>query len=78
MTDDDPKGFIDGTKDGVDAGEYLRGLQQVTRGGVLACPEGHVHVVVGGNHLVQTPDDAETWVEILYDAAQRAREVSDE
>jgi hypothetical protein len=40
----------------------------------MVCPEGHVHVTVDGQQVQLTPDQAETWVEELYDAAQVAKE----
>jgi len=40
----------------------------------LVCEHGHVHVIFGENRtqITLTPEQAETWVEMLYDAAQEA------
>lgn len=42
----------------------------------MVCDHGHVHLVFGEEWLQisLTPDQAEKWVEVLYDAAQEAKE----
>jgi len=47
----------------------------------LVCEHGHVHVMFSdiGMQVTLSPEQAETWVEMLYDAAQEAAvEASDE
>jgi len=40
----------------------------------LVCEHGHVHVILSETRtqITLTPEQAETWVEMLYDAAQEA------
>jgi transcriptional regulator with XRE-family HTH domain len=47
-------------------------------GHIVVCPDGHVHVVVGESEITLSPNHAERWVEILYDAAQEAQSINDE
>jgi hypothetical protein len=46
----------------------------------MVCGDGHVHLVLENSwiEIMLTPEQAEGWVEALYDAAQEAKEASNE
>lgn len=52
----------------------LSQTQHTDRASIVACPHGHVHVIVEDWEVTLTPADAEEWVAKLYDYAQEAKE----
>jgi hypothetical protein len=59
------------------AKKLLPVFEQTEDGDILVCPHGHVHLAIAGHQITLTPEQAEMWIEVMYDAAQEAREVDD-
>jgi len=57
-------------------GDLLPEFPEADGAFVAVCQEGHVHMCVGREQVTLSPDDAEEWVKVLYDAAQDADTLS--
>jgi hypothetical protein len=53
--------------------EVLEGLIPAENITPVVCEAGHVHIAVEGYDVCLSPEQAEQWVKVLYDAAQQAK-----